>query len=104
MPAGHDPIGGYRFSLEHNKRGTRLREDHARSKIQYTALPDVDGDTGFALADGAEECFGLAFAFTDGGGEAGGAAAAGGVSWHLLRRQASSAKWAWPRMAMISLR
>jgi hypothetical protein len=32
MRSGHDPIGGNRFFLEHNKPGTRLRGDHARAK------------------------------------------------------------------------
>jgi hypothetical protein len=30
MPSGYDPTGGNWFSLEPNKRGTRLRGDHAQ--------------------------------------------------------------------------
>jgi hypothetical protein len=31
MPSGDDPMGGHRFSLEPNKRGLRLRGDHAQT-------------------------------------------------------------------------
>src|SRR6266850_4644184 len=36
MPAGHDPMGGYRFSLATNAK--RLRGDHAQKKIEWDEI------------------------------------------------------------------